>query len=117
MPSEEHFATRALRAGAAGYITEDSGSDEVALALRAILGGHKYVNAPLAETAAGHELLSRREYEVMLALATGRRGTHIALDLKISIKTVCTYRRRSKKMRMNTNAELTRYALENCLLQ
>ena len=123
MYPESQFAARTLRAGADGYVSKDSGHDEFIRAIRVILGGQKYISAQLAGTIARglaeespkppHELLSNREYEVMLAIAAGRAGTEIARDLSVSTKTVSTYRSRVlEKMRMNTNADLTRYMLE-----
>lgn len=124
---ESPFAARTLRAGAHGYISKDSSRDELIRAIRSVLGGEKYISNQLAGTIASglagesqqppHELLSGREYEVMLAIAAGRAGTEIARDLSVSTKTVSTYRRRVLvKMSMNTNADLTRYVLEQKLL-
>ncbi len=127
MYPESQFAARALRAGADGYVSKDSSRDEFIRAIQVILGGQKYISTQLAGTIAcglaeesqkpPHELLSGREYEVMLAIAAGSAGTEIARNLSVSTKTVSTYRRRVlEKMRMNTNADLTRYVLEQKLL-
>jgi DNA-binding NarL/FixJ family response regulator len=127
MYPESQFAARTLREGADGYVSKDSSPDEFVRAIRIILGGKKYISTQLAGTIARglaeespkppHELLSNREYEVMLAIAAGRAGTEIARDLSVSTKTVSTYRRRVlEKMRMNTNADLTRYVLEQKVL-
>ncbi len=127
MYPESQFAARTLRDGADGYISKDSGSAELVRAIRTIHGGKKYISTRFAETLASslakesnrplHELLSNREYEVMLAIAAGRAGTEIARELSVSTKTVSTYRRRVlEKMRLSTNADLTRYVLEAKLL-
>jgi len=127
MHPESQFAARALRAGADGYVSKDSSRDEFVRAMQIILAGQKYISAQLAGTIASglaedspkppHELLSGREYEVLLAIAAGKAGTELARDLSLSTKTVSTYRRRVlEKMRMNTNADLTRYVLERKLL-
>lgn len=127
MYPESQFAARALRAGADGYVSKDSSRDEFIRAMQIILGGQKYISTQLAGTIAcglaeesqkpPHELLSGREYEVLLAIAAGRAGTEIARDLSVSTKTVSTYRRRVlEKMRMCNNADLTRYVLEQKLL-
>jgi DNA-binding NarL/FixJ family response regulator len=127
MYPESQFAAQALRAGADGYVSKDSSRDEFIRAMKTILDGQKYISTQLAGTIAcglaeesqkpPHELLSSREYEVMLAIAAGRAGTEIARDLSVSAKTVSTYRRRVlEKMRMCSNADLTRYVLEQKLL-
>jgi two-component system, NarL family, invasion response regulator UvrY len=127
MHPESQFAAQALRAGADGYVSKDASREEFILAMKTILGGQKYISTQLAGTIAcglaepsqrpPHELLSGREFEVMLAIAAGRAGTEIATDLSVSTKTISTYRRRLlQKMRMNSNADLTRYVLEHELL-
>jgi DNA-binding NarL/FixJ family response regulator len=127
MYPESQFAAQALRAGADGYVSKDSSRDEFIRAMKSILGGQKYISTQLAGTIAcglaqgaqklPHELLSGREYEVLIAIAAGSAGTEIARNLSVSTKTVSTYRRRVlEKMRMNTNADLTRYVLEQKVL-
>jgi DNA-binding NarL/FixJ family response regulator len=124
---EQQYAVRALKSGAAGYITKDAPRQELVKAIRKAISGGKYVSASLAEALASslgngltnspEELLSNREYEVMRALASGGRIKEIAQNLGLSVKTVSTYRRRLlDKMKMVTNAELTRYAMEHDLL-
>lgn len=127
MYSEEQYARRAFKAGAAGYVTKDSPSDELVKAVRSVAGGGRYVSPALAEklvidfTSASdrppHETLSDREFEVMLLIASGRMVGEIAGLLSLSAKTVSTYRARVlQKMGMKTNADLTRYAIHNNLV-
>jgi len=127
MHSEEQYAVRALRAGAAGYLTKASAPDELIGAIRKVSRGRKYVTASLAEKLAleldadtrkpPHEMLSDREYQVMLMLASGKSVTEIADELSLSVKTISTYRSRIlEKMNMKKNAELTLYAVQNGLV-
>ncbi len=124
---EQRFAVRALRAGASGYITKESAVEELVQAIRKIVGGGKYVSLSLAEQLATeletgsrppHELLSDREYQVMCMIAAGKKSSEIAEELSVSLSTVNTYRNRIfEKMKMQSNVELTRYALENELIE
>jgi two-component system invasion response regulator UvrY len=125
--AEEQYAIRALRAGAAGYLTKDCAADELVRAARKALSGGKYVTAALAEKLAGaltsgagahlHELLSDRELQVLRMLAQGKSIKEIAADLSLSEKTISTYRARIlEKTNMKSNAELMRYALASGLV-
>ncbi len=125
---EDQYAMRALRAGAAGYLTKESAPDELITAIRRISGGRKYVSSLLAEKLASliavdnekklHEELSDREYQVLCMIASGKRMKDIASELCLSIKTIGTYRSRIlEKMRMNNNAELTHYAIKHGLTE
>ncbi len=127
MHPEDQFAIRILRAGAAGYVTKESAPDELIGALRKVCSGGKYVSPQLAEKLAIfigqeqsgplHEQLSDREYQVLRMLALGKTVSEIADELLLSVKTISTYRTRVlEKMKMTTNAELTRYALHNQLV-
>ena len=124
---EEQYAVRCLRAGAAAYITKESASEELVVATKKILSGGRYVSTSLAETLIAsldesaarplHELLSDREYEVMRMIAAGAPLTEIGERLHVSVKTVSTYRARiMEKMQLKTNADLTRYALTQALI-
>lgn len=124
---EDQYALRVLRAGAAGYLTKESAPEELVRALRKVSGGGRYVSAALAEQLAAavadpaptppHRTLSDREYEVMCLLASGRTVKEVAAALGLSVKTVSTYRARLlEKMHMKTNADLTRYCMENRLI-
>jgi DNA-binding NarL/FixJ family response regulator len=127
MHPEDQFAIRILRAGAAGYITKESAPEELVGALRKVCSGGKYVSPQLAEklavfiedktTRPPHEKLSDREFEVLRMLALGKTVTEVAEELLLSVKTVSTYRSRVlEKMKMTSNADLTRYALQNELI-
>lgn len=127
MHPEDQFAIRILRAGAAGYITKESAPEELVGALRKVCSGGKYVSPQLAEklavfiedetTRPPHEKLSDREFEVLRMLALGKTVTEVAEELLLSVKTVSTYRSRVlEKMKMTSNADLTRYALQNDLI-
>jgi two-component system, NarL family, invasion response regulator UvrY len=128
MHPEEAIAISALRAGAAGYISKESASEELPLAIRTAVGGNKYISASLAqklalELEAGskglpHESLSHREYRVMWLLASGKSITGIAEELGLSPNTVSTYRVRIlKKLKADSNADLVRYAVKHALVE
>ena len=125
---EDQYAVRCLRAGAAAYINKDSAPEELGQAARKVLAGGRYVGAGLAEklfnilddggVKARHESLSDRELEVMLMIASGVSLTEIGNRLHVSAKTVSTYRSRLlDKMQMQSNAELTRYAVAHNLIE
>jgi DNA-binding NarL/FixJ family response regulator len=128
MHPEDQFAIRMLKAGAAGYITKESAPEELIGALRKVCQGGKYVSPDLAEKLAvfieddkgklPHEKLSDREFQVFRMLALGKTVSEIADELVLSIKTVSTYRSRVlEKLKMTTKSELTRYALQNRLME
>ena len=128
MYPEEQYAVRALRAGASGYLTKGSAPEELIAAIRKVSQGGKYVSASLAETLASHlekgaqkpvhEMLSDREYQVMLMIASGKTVTEIADELSLSVKTISTNRTRMlRKMGMKTNAEITYYAIKQGLTE
>jgi two-component system invasion response regulator UvrY len=123
MHPEQQYARRALKAGAAGYLTKDSVPDELKNAIKKIVAGGRYVSSTLAEKLAVdlrhgaelpvHELLSGREFQVLRMLASGKTVKEMAEELSLSVKTVSTYRGRIlEKTGMRTNADLIRYALE-----
>jgi two-component system invasion response regulator UvrY len=125
---EEQYAVRAIRAGAAGFLTKESAPERLIEAVRKIAAGGRYISGELAETLASvvagegsgvpHERLSDREFEVFKMLACGRTVSQAAQDLGLSVKTVSTHRTRLlKKMEMKTNAELTHYAVKNRLVE
>lgn len=124
MYPEDQYAVRAIRAGAAGFLTKESAPEKLIEAVRKIASGGRYVSAELAETLASmvageaegapHQRLSDREFEVFKMLASGRTVSQVAQELGLSVKTVSTHRVRIlKKMGMTTNAELTHYAVKN----
>ncbi|MGB2764101.1 MAG: response regulator transcription factor [Candidatus Aminicenantaceae bacterium] len=127
MHPEELYAVQVFRAGASGYLTKQSTPDELLAAIRKISTRRKYISTSLAEKLAydlendangpPHETLSNREYEVMCFIATGKTVKEIAEKLKLSVKTISTYRSRIlEKMNMRNNAELTHYAIKNRLV-
>jgi DNA-binding NarL/FixJ family response regulator len=126
--SEEQYAIRALRAGAAGYLTKESAPEQLVEAVRKVVRGGKYVSPAVAERLAYnlgrdpdqplHETLSDREYQVLRMVASGQTVSEVAEALALSVKTVSTYRTRIlEKMGMKTNAELTHYAIKNRLVE
>jgi DNA-binding NarL/FixJ family response regulator len=124
---EEQYATRALRAGARGYLTKDHSPAELVAAVRKVHAGGRYVSDTLAERLASelggdvrvaHERLSDREFEVLCLLGSGRTVTEIAGLLALSVKTVSTYRTRIlAKLPAGSNAELVRYVVTHGLLR
>jgi len=127
MHPEEHYAVRALRAGASGYLTKGSASDELVQAIQKVLSGGRYISSSLAEKLADaldkhteemlHETLSNREYQVMRMIGAGKTATEIAVEMSLSVKTISTFRARIlHKMRMKNNAELTHYVIQNNLV-
>lgn len=123
---EEQYAIRMLKAGASGFINKASAPEELVEAIKKILSGGKYISPLVADQLASnmispgqapHEMLSDREYQVMLLLAGGKTVREIAEDLTISVKTVSTYRTRClEKMGLDNNAKLTKYVIQNDLL-
>lgn len=126
MFSEEEYAIRAIRAGAAGFLTKEAAPDKLVDAVRKLAAGGRFITTELAEALASvvageatgrpHELLSNREYEILKAIGSGRTVSQIADALGLSVKTVSTHRTRIlRKMEMKTNAELTHYVVTNRL--
>jgi two-component system, NarL family, invasion response regulator UvrY len=126
--SEDQYAIRAIKGGAAGFLTKESAPDKLVEAVRKVAGGGRYVSAELAETLASvlagekggavHERLSDREFEILKILASGKTVSEAALALSLSVKTVSTHRTRIlKKMEMRTNAELMHYAIRHGLVE
>jgi two-component system, NarL family, invasion response regulator UvrY len=124
---EEEYALRVIKAGAAGYVTKNKAPEVLLEAVGKVLGGGKYISPALAERLAAylqggererpHEALSDREFEVMRLLASGKTVSAVAVQLALSVKTVSTYRTRiMEKMKMQTNADLTKYAMANSLI-
>lgn len=122
---EEQYAIRALKGGASGYISKMAASTDLLKAVKVVLQGHKYISSFMAEKMVenleeGHfhklpyEELSNREFDIFKRIASGSRVIEIAEELSLSISTVSTYRTRIlAKMSMKTNAQLTRYCLDN----
>ena len=129
MHPEDQFAVRAVRAGAAGYLTKESVAEEMVLAAKKILEGGRYIRPSVAELLAvqlqegsanlpPHSSLSDREFQVMTLMAKGKTVTAIADDLCLSVKSISTYRARIlEKLKLHTTADLIRYAIEHHLVE
>jgi DNA-binding NarL/FixJ family response regulator len=125
--AETHYATTLLRKGASGYLNKDCDPEDIVRAIRTVVRGRKYISAAVAEQLADglgdpeqksqHEQLSERELQVFLRLARGEVVGAIAESMCLSIKTVSTYRTRvMEKMGLESNSDLTYYALKNGLI-
>jgi DNA-binding NarL/FixJ family response regulator len=125
---EQHYATTMLKQGAAGYLNKDCDPEEIAKAIRTVFRGRKYITSGVAELLADglagggeklpHELLSERELQVFLRLAKGEAIGAMAVSMSLSVKTVSTYRTRvMEKMKLESNSDLTYYALKAGLIQ
>ena len=125
---EEHYATTLLRQGASGYLNKECDPELIATAIRTVARGRRYITPAVAElladNAAGagerpaHEALSERELQVFLRLAKGETIGRMAESMCLSVKTVSTYRTRVlEKLKLQTNSDLTYYALKNGLIQ
>ena len=128
MYPEDQYALRVLKAGASGYLGKDNIHEDIIKAIHAVLLGKKFITPSVAEKLAQafgsknqelnlHEKLSDREFDVFKLLAAGKPVSDIAEQLSLSVTTVSTYRARVlEKMDMKSNADLTRYALNNKLI-
>jgi DNA-binding NarL/FixJ family response regulator len=128
MYPEKQYAVRALKSGAAGYLTKESAPAELIAAIRKVAAGGRYISAALAEKLAldlridtgklPHERLSDREHQVMQMIASGKTPTEIAETLCLSVKTISTYRSRIlEKMAIKTSAEMMSYAIKHGLVE
>ncbi len=125
---EEHYATTLLRQGASGYLNKDCDPQDIVTAIRTVHRGRKYITPGVAERLADslgkggdklpHEQLSERELQVFLRLAKGETIGNLAVGMSLSVKTVSTYRTRiMEKMKLESNSDLTYYAMKNGLIQ
>lgn len=124
---DEQFAVRALKAGAAGYLNKEAASENLVKAIKALGAGDRFISPSVAEELAlhvdeaaperSHEALSDREFQVLRFMAKGMTMTEIADELSLSVKTISTYRTRMlRKLGLDNNAQVIRYALENELV-
>jgi DNA-binding NarL/FixJ family response regulator len=124
---ETHYAVRAFKAGAAGYLTKSSLPKELLSAIRKVARGGRYVSPSLAERLLAereeeadtplHTRLSNREYSVLCGIAVGKTIKELAAELSVSPKSIVTYRARTlQKLHLKTTAELLRYALSHQLV-
>jgi two-component system, NarL family, invasion response regulator UvrY len=129
MHAENQYVVRAIEAGAMGYITKQSAPEQLVQAIRKVVSGTRYLTADATESlalrvsrGAQHrstlDELSTRELQVLRRLALGHTNREIASAYNISIKTVDTYRfRLLKKLDLRNNAELSRFAIQNGLIE
>lgn len=124
MYDDAPMVLRAIRNGAAGYLSKESGSSQLLSAIRQVAAGARVIGPALVEKLILdkgsepplHEGLSAREYSVLCMIGAGKPVSQIACDLMLSVKTVSTYRNRIlRKLNMKNTAELTRYAIRHCL--
>jgi len=127
MHNEEQFAVRAIRAGAAGYLTKGCEADELVRAVKKLALGQPYITATVAERLAlelgaadrslePHKLLSEREFQIFKAIVAGESIANIAERLSLSSKTVSTYKARIlQKMQLDNSSALIHYAIEHGL--
>ncbi len=125
MHPADQYAVRVLKAGAAGYLTKESASDEVVAAIEKVLNGGRYVTVALAEKLIldisadkkPHEQLSDREFQVLRMIATGKSVKEMGAELSLSVKTISTYRARLfEKLKFKSNADVVRYVLSERLM-
>lgn len=127
MHREDEYAIRALKSGAAGYLCKQSASSELVNAIQTVAKGKKYITPEVAEILANqvgrddekapHELLSDREYQTFIMIASGLSVTDVANKLSLSVKTISMYRARLlEKMQLKHNSELTHYAFKHNLV-
>ncbi|NDP21929.1 MAG: response regulator transcription factor [Paludibacter sp.] len=128
MYPEDQFAVRAIKAGASAYLTKDISSKKLSEALKKILSGGTYLTSSIAELITcelrgshdkpAHEMLSDREYQVFLLIASGLSVSSIAIELSLSVKTISVYRSNIlTKMSLKNNSEMTHYAFKNNLVE
>ena len=128
MYPEDQYALRALKAGASGYLTKESATEELVNAIRKVANGGRFVSAALGERLARevagdgeqppHQILSDREYQIMWLIASGKTVSEIAEQLFLSPNTISTYRARIlQKLDLRNNAELMRYAIHHQLIE
>lgn len=127
MHKEEQYAVRAIKSGAAGYLTKESAAEQLVGAIRKVAAGGVFISPSVAERLAleygplrkeaPHTTLSDREYQIFQMIVAGTTITGIADTLSVSVKTVSTHKSRIlQKMDMSSSAELIHYAIEHQLL-
>lgn len=125
---EDQFAIRAIKSGASAYLTQDISDKEMETAIKAILNGEQYFTPTIATLITNelrdshnkhsHDVLSNREHEVFLLIASGQNVSDIARKLSLSVKTISVYRALIlKKMNLKNNAEITHYAFKHNLVE
>ncbi|WP_395011424.1 response regulator [Undibacterium sp.] len=125
---EDQYAIRALKAGASGFLSKHATGHELRSAIKQVASGLKFISPELAQEMANnlnnehpnepHKILSDREYQTMIMIASGKSVSDIAKELSLSVKTISEYRSRILlKMKLRHNAELTHYAIKNELVE
>jgi DNA-binding NarL/FixJ family response regulator len=128
MYPEDQFALRVIKAGAMGYLTKNTSSAELLKAIKTILNGEQYITRSIARLLTEglrqdskklpHEVLSNREFQVLLLIASGKSISDIASDLSLSVKTISVYRSNIlNKMNLKNNSEITHYAFKQGLVE
>jgi DNA-binding NarL/FixJ family response regulator len=128
MHEEHQYAVRAIRAGAAGYLTKESASRQLVEAIRKVASGGAFISSEVAQQlalgampdakGALHEALSDREFQIFRMIGEGKSISDIAERLNLSVKTVSTHKANIlQKMNMTTQAELIRYAITHRLVE
>lgn len=127
MYPEDQFAIRMLKAGASSYLNKDTAPDILVDAIRTIASGGEYISKEVANLLVGemkrenevlpHQVLSDREYEVLLLIGQGRSITDISNKLSLSVKTISTYRSRlMSKLEIKSNADLVKYMIRHGII-
>jgi two-component system, NarL family, invasion response regulator UvrY len=125
--SEKQYAVRCLKAGAHGYLTKRSAPEELLIAIRTVAQGRKYVSASIAELLvetvgastgwSPHEELTEREFQILCLLGEGKTVSQIARLLSLGLSTISTHRSHILgKMKLETTAQVIRYAVDNDLV-
>lgn len=127
MYASEEYATRLLRAGAAGFVVKVASTDELVSAIRKVAGGGTYVSPPIMERMVGRlakdepeapeAALTNREMQVLLRLARGATTREVSTELCLSLSTIETYRSHIlEKLGVRNNSDLTRFAIRRGLI-
>lgn len=125
MHNEGQFVSRALKAGATGYVTKGSEPGILLLALRKLAAGEKFIDPclvnelvfePMATGELPHHALSNREYQVLQMFVQGKSVTQMANALQLSTKTISTHKTHIKeKLGLHADADVIRYAIDHRL--
>jgi DNA-binding NarL/FixJ family response regulator len=125
---DDKFALRAIKIGADGYLNKNSSSSEIINAIKKVMTGGKYlksemvdellINPEKAFKSISLEILSDREFEVLRMIASGLKMNQMAEKLNLSVNTIASYKERiQEKLNLKSTADLTRYAIENKLIE
>jgi two-component system, NarL family, response regulator NreC len=124
MQDDPAFAREAMRAGALGYVLKEAADAELVEAVREAAGGSTYLHPRLGAQLAAEPVrdsrneLTDREREVLKLIALGHTNSEVASQLYLSVRTVESHRAHiQQKLRLQTRAELVRYALDNGLIE